>query len=93
GSTATSASSISVETPPTASGKVLDVDNDTLLIGLGGGDGLKVGDILIISLEDKSKVQVSVTKIRPRTCDAIFAVSVSSRQRAQVATGQMVTRR
>ena len=72
----------------TATGKILDVDGDTLLIGLGAGDGLKVGDVLTITLEGGIKVRAAVTKVRPRTCDAQFDKSATPAQRARVLTGQ-----
>ena len=73
-------------------GKILDVDGDTLLIGLGAGDGLKVGDALTVTLEGGIKVRAAVTKVRPRTCDAQFDKSATPAKRAHVLTGQTAMR-
>jgi hypothetical protein len=70
-------------------GRILDVDGDQVLIGLGQTDGLKIGDTLSITLEDgKTTVRVVATRIRPRTCDAIFDKSSLASLRAKVAVGQ-----
>jgi hypothetical protein len=79
-------------TPDTAPlptvGRLLDVDGDTLLIGLGTSDGLKAGDCLLVALADGQKVRVVVTRVRPRTCDAVFDKAVPVGTRARVAVGQ-----
>ena len=79
--------------PAVLTGKILDVDADTLLIGLGAGDGLKVGDSLVVTVDGGQRVPVLITKIRPRTCDAVFDKSATPAQRTGVTVGQMVTRK
>lgn len=75
-------------------GRVLDVDSDGALIGLGAGDGLRVGDALVVTLESTAGttaavkfVRLIVTKVRPRTCDAEFAANAPAVLRARVAVG------
>lgn len=51
-------------------GKILDVDGDHLLIGLGASDGVSMGDTLRVRLENGTWAKLTVTRIRPRTCDA-----------------------
>lgn len=73
-------------TPPV--GRLLDIDGDTLLIGLGAGDGIKAGDLLRVRLPDDRSIRVVVTRVRPRTCDAAFEKDAPSDLRAVVAIGQ-----
>ena len=73
-------------------GRLLDVDGDTVLVGLGVGDGVQKGDSLLVSLSDTVQVRVIVTKVRPRTCDALIAASTPMTQQARIAVGQVVTR-
>ena len=82
-----------INSPTVLTGKILDVDEETLLIGLGAGDGLKVGDALTITLESGVKIGVLITKVRPRTCDAAFDKSATPAQRTRVIAGQRVTRK
>lgn len=69
------------------SGRILDIDGDTVLIGLGATDGLKLNDTLTVALPDGVVVSLVVTKVRPRTCDAAFAPSATAIQRAKVSVG------
>ncbi|MES2459457.1 MAG: CsgG/HfaB family protein [Armatimonadota bacterium] len=73
-------------------GRVLDVDGDSLLIGLGAGDGVKLGDTLHITLADGQIVRVVTTRVRPRTCDAAFAPAVPLALKSRAAIGQAVLR-
>jgi hypothetical protein len=79
-------------TPDTAPlptvGRLLDVDGNTLLIGLGASDGLAAGDGLLVTLADGQKVRVIATRVRPRTCDAVFDRAVPVAVRARIAVGQ-----
>ena len=72
----------------TAQAAALLQDGDTLLIGLGAADGLRLGDGLVVALEDGRTVRAVVTRVRPRTCDAAFDKDVPADLRALVATGQ-----
>lgn len=76
--------------PPAPSGRVLDVDGDILLIGLGAGDGLKLGDTLRVTLDGGRTVRATVTRVRPRTCDARFDPEAPADLRALVTAGQTV---
>lgn len=71
----------------TPTGRILDVDGDVVLIGLGATDGLKVNDTLTIVLSDGVKVKLLVTKVRPRTCDATFTPTETAALRAKVSVG------
>jgi hypothetical protein len=78
---------------PAPSGRLLDVDGGLLLIGLGAGDGVKLGDALRVTLPDGRSVRVVTTRVRPRTCDAVFdSAAAEHGLRARVAVGQTVTR-
>lgn len=83
------------DTPaPSSIGRILDVDGDVLLVGLGAGDGLKVGDVLLLKTgggTGAKTVRLVVTRARPRTCDATFDKTAPANQRALIATGQTVT--
>lgn len=72
-------------------GRLLDVDGDSLLIGLGAGDGIKLGDTLLIALANGKTVRVVTTRVRPRTCDAAFAPDALPALRTRTAIGQTVT--
>lgn len=74
--------------PPATAGRVLDVDGDQVLIGLGQVDGLRVGDRVLVTLPDgRTTVALVANRVRPRTCDAIFEKSVSAGLRAKVVVG------
>ena len=73
-------------------GRLLDVDGDSLLIGLGAGDGIKLGDTLRIMLANGKTVRVVTTRVRPRTCDAAFAPDAPQALRTRAAVGQTVTK-
>jgi hypothetical protein len=89
------ASSATGDAPaPSAAGRILDVDGDLLLVGLGAGDGLKVGDVLLVKIGEGTgakTLRLVVTRARPRTCDATFDKAAPANLRALVATGQTVT--
>ena len=53
-----------------ASGRILDVDGDTLLIGLGTTDGLTLGDALLVVLPDGRTVRVVTTRRGPADAGA-----------------------
>lgn len=92
------APAIVAETPDEApvssspSGRLLDVDGDTLLIGLGTGEGVKIGDALLVRLPDGRTVRALVTRVRPRTCDATFDKNAPGDLRLLVAIGQTAVR-
>lgn len=71
-------------------GKVIDVDGDTVLIGLGAGDGLRVGDTLVGT--GANALRLTVTRVRPRTCDAVFAPDVPKASRPAIKIGDAVKR-
>lgn len=75
--------------PPAApGGRILDVDGDTVLVGLGATDGLAVGDALLVTLPDgEGTVRLVVTRARPRTCDAAFDADAPVSLRARVEVG------
>jgi hypothetical protein len=82
-----------VSAAPTAAvaGRILDIDGDTLLVGLGAGDGLALGDALLVKLGDGDSaptVRLVVTRVRPRTCDAVFDKAAPAANRARVTIGQ-----
>ena len=77
---------------PAPPGRVLDVDGDTLLIGLGATDGLRLNDTLVVTLEDGRRVRAVVTRVRPRTCDAAFDKDAPADLRALIAIGQTAQR-
>lgn len=83
--------SLSASEPP-IKGRLLDVDGDSLLIGLGAGDGVKLGDTLLVTLAEGRTVRVLTTRVRPRTCDATFAAAVPVSLKSRTVTGQTVTR-
>ena len=85
---ATAAAS-SVHTAP--KGKLLDIDGESYLIGLGQTDGVKVGDVLTIALDDKTTARLIVTRARPRTCDAAWDKTVPAALTARVSVGQFAT--
>jgi hypothetical protein len=72
-------------------GKLLDSDGDTLLIGLGMEDGIVVGDTLRLRLSTGETVRLVVTRARRRTCDAAFEMSVPASVRTQVARAEGLT--
>jgi hypothetical protein len=55
---------------------------------------VKLGDALRVTLPDGRSVRVVTTRVRPRTCDAVFdpAAAAEHGLRARVAVGQTVTR-
>ena len=71
-------------------GRVLDVDGDLILVGLGQTDGLKVGDTLVVTTDGGQKIRLTVTRVRPRTCDATVAKSATPPTGAKVVTGYAV---
>lgn len=71
-------------------GRLLDVDGLVLLIGLGQSDGVKLGDTLRVATSDGQTVEVTVTRVRPRTCDASFAADTSLSARTRVQVGASV---
>jgi hypothetical protein len=91
-SSASTVASLDVPTAAPIKGRLLDVDGDSLLIGLGTGDGVKLGDTLLVTLPSGQIVRVVTTRVRPRTCDATFAHVVPNTLRSRVAIGQTVTR-
>lgn len=74
--------------PSSRLGRILDVDGDTLLVGLGATDGLRLGDTLAVTLGNDRKVRAIVTRVRPRTCDAAFDKEAPGDLRTLVAIGQ-----
>lgn len=78
-------------------GRIFDVDGDTLLVGLGAGDGLVLGDTLLVRIGGGGSnggaqiVRLVVTRVRPRTCDATFDKSAPAGLRARVVIGQTAT--
>lgn len=79
------------DTDTAQTGKVIDVDGDTVLIGLGAGDGLRVGDTLT-GTGDNAGLRLRVTRVRPRTCDAVFAPDVPKTSRPPIKIGDAVKR-
>ncbi|MBC7804927.1 MAG: hypothetical protein H7145_02135 [Akkermansiaceae bacterium] len=71
-------------------GKVIDVDGETVLIGLGASDSVKVGDVLQIVTAAGTKLRVSIRRVRPRTCDATFVASTNPAHRIRVQIGDVV---
>ncbi len=68
-------------------GKILDVDGDQLLIGLGASDGVTVGDVLRVRLESGGWLKLIVTRVRPRTCDAQLADGEDRTLRGRLSVG------
>ncbi len=90
--------SLIADATPTASpvhtapkGKLLDIDGDSYLVGLGQTDGVKVGDILTIALDEKTTARLIVTRVRPRTCDAVWDKTAPAALTARVSVGQLAT--
>jgi hypothetical protein len=77
-------------TPPPTGGRLLDIDGDILLIGLGATDGLKVGDTLTLTLSDGQTIRAVTTRVRPRTCDAVFEKTTPAGLRTRVTVGMNV---
>ncbi|MGC4044672.1 MAG: CsgG/HfaB family protein [Armatimonas sp.] len=73
-------------------GKILDVDGDQLLIGLGASDDVAVGDTLRVRLESGAWVKLTVTRVRPRTCDARLKDGEDRTLRGRLVTGLGVER-
>ena len=76
------------------SGRILDVDGDVLLVGLGAGDGLKIGDVLLLKVSPDANpktVRLVVTRVRPRTCDATFDKTTPAALRTHAIIGQSAT--
>lgn len=71
-------------------GKVIDVDGETVLVGLGASDNVKVGDILEITTATGTKLRVVIRRVRPRTCDATFVASTNPAHRSRVQIGDVV---
>lgn len=71
-------------------GKVIDVDGETVLVGLGASDNVKIGDILEITTATGTKLRVVVRRVRPRTCDAAFVASTNPAHRSRVQIGDVV---
>jgi hypothetical protein len=78
--------------PAALSGRLLDIDGDSALIGLGAGDGIQKGDVLIIAVSDTVRVKITVTRVRPRTCDATIDAMTPATARAKLSAGQIVSR-
>jgi hypothetical protein len=74
---------------PDKGGKVIDIDGETVLVGLGASDGVKVGDILEISTATGTKVRVTIRRVRPRTCDASFVSGTLPANRIKVQIGDV----
>ncbi|MBC8138163.1 MAG: hypothetical protein H8F28_19970 [Fibrella sp.] len=72
------------------SGKVIDVDGGTVLIGLGASDRVKIGDTLEIATATGTKLRVVIRRVRPRTCDATFVASTNPAHRTRVQIGDVV---
>jgi hypothetical protein len=83
---------IRVTTSNEVTGRILDLDSDLVLIGLGESDGVQLNDTLIVTLSDGTTVALKVTRVRPRTCDATFTEDVSVAVRTKVTAGMAVTR-
>ncbi|MDX1933721.1 MAG: CsgG/HfaB family protein [Capsulimonadales bacterium] len=77
---------------PGISGRVLDIDGDCALVGLGATDGVRQGDSLLISVTDTVQVRATVTRVRPRTCDARIDPDIGVALQARLSAGQVVTR-
>lgn len=73
--------------PATPAGKILDVDGDLILVGLGTSDGIRVGDTLTVTLTDGATLRITVTRVRPRTCDATWDASATVTQKAGMSVG------
>ena len=71
-------------------GRVIDVDGDSVLVGLGAEDGVKVGATLEATTAHGTKLHLIVTRVRPRTCDAGFAPNTNSLNRGQIKIGDAV---
>ena len=76
--------------PVSASGRVIDVDGDSVLVGLGAGDGVAVGATLEAVTAQGTRLRLVVTRVRPRTCDAGFAPDANPLYRGQVKIGDAV---
>ena len=75
------------------SGRILDIDGDQVLIGRGQTDGLRLGDTFTVEVGDGQTVALTTTRVRPRTCDCVFAAPVSAALTAKVAVGMMAVAR
>jgi hypothetical protein len=75
---------------PETTGKVIDVDGETVLVGLGATDRIQIGDVLEIATETGTKLRVSVKRVRPRTCDATFVAGTNPAHRIRVQIGDVV---
>jgi Curli production assembly/transport component CsgG. len=76
--------------PESPTGRVIDIDGKTILVGLGDTDGVVVGDILTVTLPKGSTARLKVTRVRPRTCDAVLDPAAPAALRAQIAVGTEV---
>ncbi|GAB4451687.1 MAG: hypothetical protein OHK0029_01310 [Armatimonadaceae bacterium] len=70
-----------------ASGKILDIDGKTVLIGLGASDGIQEGSLLTVTLPDGAVVRLTVKRVRPRTLDAVFSDDATVSERAKITVG------
>jgi hypothetical protein len=66
-------------------GRVLDIDGDSVLVGLGATDGIRLGDALTVTLPGGASTAVVVTRVRPRTCDCEFGKAAPAALRAKIA--------
>ena len=76
--------------PANPVGRVIDIDGPTVLVGLGATDGVLLGDLLAVSLPDGKTARLKVTRVRPRTCDAVFDVATPAAMRPLVTVGREV---
>ena len=86
---AIAAASTNSENP---SGKLVDIDGENYLVGMGETDGVKVGDVLTVTAGDVP-VQFIVTRVRPRTCDAAWDKKSPAALLDKLSVGQIFTRR
>ena len=73
-------------------GKLLDIDGESYLIGLGQTDGVQIGDILTLTI-DNTPLSFIVTRARPRTCDAVWDKKSPASLLGKLAVGQVLSRR
>jgi len=68
------------------------VDDNTVLVGLGTADGIAMGNVLEVTIGNGEKLRLTVTRVRPRTCDATFATGSNPVLLSRVSIGDTVTK-
>ncbi len=70
-----------------ARGTIIDTDTESVLIGLGSGDGVKLGDVLLVRFPDNTVLRLIVSKVRSRSCDAAFEPETSAQVKTKLTPG------